>query len=236
MKIIQERQSMRSSFDSMRPLARDDLLKLLEAARWSPTAHNMQNFEMIVVDDRKLLESIGNIKNPISKIFIKENYEQLSFSKEELLRKKVGILGTNFPPSWITPEARQKGTTGEKTIPTLGRFVQTGPVLLIMVYDPGKRAPASGGDFLGVMSLGCVMENIWLMARSLGIGVHIISNISNEPIQMEVKRILNIPEHLKIAISLRLGYPVPGPTKYLRVRRDVKDFTHHNRFGNNDIE
>jgi nitroreductase len=105
-----------------------------------------------------------------------------------------------------------------------------------MVYDPGKRAPASGGDFLGVMSLGCVMENIWLMARSLGIGVHIISNISNEPIQMEVKRILNIPEHLKIAISLRLGYPVPGPTKYLRVRRDVKDFTHHNRFGNNDIE
>jgi nitroreductase len=235
LKIIQERKSSRCPFDSTRPVAKDDILKLLEAARWSPTAHNMQNIEIIVVDDRKLLESIGKLKNPISRTFIMENYKQLSFSKDELLRKKVGIMGTNFPSSWISPEAKLTGTTGERTIPTLGRFVQTGPVLLVMVYDPSKRAPASEGDFLGVMSLGCVMENIWLMAQSLGIGVHIISNISNEPVQENVKRILNIPGHLKIAITLRLGYPVPGPAKYLRVRRDVKDFTHHNRYGNNDI-
>jgi len=49
------------------------------------------------------------------------------------------------------------------------------------------------------------MENMWLTAESLGIGLHIISSLSHEP---EVKKILNIPDDLTIAFSCRLGYPV----------------------------
>jgi nitroreductase len=74
--------------------------------------------------------------------------------------------------------------------------------VLIVVYDTRKRAPASEGDFLGIMSLGCVMENMWIMATSLGIGFQIMS-----------------------------GYPSSKGSKYLRVRRNVEDFTHHNKFG-----
>jgi hypothetical protein len=32
--------------------------------------------------------------------------------------------------------------------------------LLVILFDPSKRAPASEGDVLGMMSLGCVMENM----------------------------------------------------------------------------
>ena len=56
----------------------------MEAGRWTPTAHNMQNFEVVVVDDKEVLEIIGNVKSRISEVFLRENYEQLSFSKEEL--------------------------------------------------------------------------------------------------------------------------------------------------------
>ncbi len=63
----------------------------------------MQNFDIIVVDEKEVLEKIGNIKSRISEVFLRENYEQLSFSKEELLKKKTGILGTMFPPSWRDP-------------------------------------------------------------------------------------------------------------------------------------
>ena len=63
-------------------------------------AHNMQNFEILVVDDIELLEKIGNIKSRPSEDFVRENYEQLSSSEEELLKKKMGLLGTMFPPSW----------------------------------------------------------------------------------------------------------------------------------------
>ena len=51
----------------------------------------MQNFEIIVVDDKKVLDAIGSIKSTVSETFIRENYQQLSFSEEELLKKKLGF-------------------------------------------------------------------------------------------------------------------------------------------------
>jgi nitroreductase len=66
LKIIQERHSSRVPFDRSHRPSKQDLMQILEAARWAPTAHNMQNFEIIVVDDKKHLEELGNIKSKIS--------------------------------------------------------------------------------------------------------------------------------------------------------------------------
>jgi nitroreductase len=228
--IIQERHSLRMPFDPERPISRHDMHQILEAGRWAPTAHNMQNFEIIVVDNKKVLEDIGAIKNTVSEIFIRENYAQLSFSEEELLHKKVGILGTNFPPSWRTPGVKPIIEEGNS------RLFQACPTLLIILYDPSKRAPASEGDFLGIISLGCMLENLWLESTSLGIDFHIVSSLGNDPIEKEVKHILDIPDNLRIVLSMRLGYITTEPSHTLRVRRDIEDFTHHNRFGEKFID
>lgn len=226
LKLIRERQSMRIPFDPDRPVSREDMLKILEAARWTPTAHNMQNFEIIVVDDREILSEIWRVERPISETFIRENYRQLSFSVDELKKKKTGILSAMFPPSWLDPHFTLK----EGDVPEMRAFPDT-PALIVVLYDPSVRAPASDGDFLGIISLGCAMENMWLMAHSLGLGFHIISSLGAEPAADEVKKILNIPEHLKVAFTCRVGYPVSTPAENLRVRRDVEDFAHHNGFG-----
>jgi nitroreductase len=231
LKIVKERHSSRGPFDQKRPLARSDLNKILEAARWAPTAHNMQNFEIIVVDDKQLLEKIGNTKYRVSEDFIRENYQQLSFSKEELLKKKVGILGTMFPPSW-RDSSKLGDAARESASRPVNQSINGSPVLLVLIYDPRKRAPASKGDALGFMSIGCVMENMWLMAHSLGIGMQIVSGFAEEPGAGEIKRILNIPEHMNIAFAVRLGYPVSQPAGYLRVRRDIDGFVHNNKYGN----
>jgi nitroreductase len=234
LKLIRDRQSVRTPFDPKRPVAKQDLLKILEAARWSPTPHNMQNFEIIVIDDKKLLEKIGNIKSPISEEFLRENYQQLSFSEKELLQKKVGLLGALFPSEWRNPD--KLGEVARKSAPfSLSEVIDGSPTMLIVIYDSRKRAPASEGDFLGITSLGCVMENMWLMAQSLAIAFHIISDFGENPVEKETKRILHIPDYIKIAFGCRLGYPISKPAKRLRVRRDVEDFTHHNRFGERGI-
>jgi hypothetical protein len=93
-------------FDPERPVPLAGLEQILEAARWSPTAHNMQNFEILVVDAKDRLAKLGDISSPASEVFIRENYDQLAFSEEELLRKKVGILGTMFPEAWRAPGAK----------------------------------------------------------------------------------------------------------------------------------
>jgi nitroreductase len=232
-RIIQERQSARVPFDPNQKVSKEDLRQILDAGRWAPTAHNMQNFDVIVVDDKEVLEIIGNVKSRISEVFLRENYEQLSFSKEELLKKKTGILGAMFPPAWVDPSKMAEAARKSEPMP-LTQSIRGSPCLLIVVYDPKKRAPASEGDVLGFMSLGCVMENMWLMAQSLGISLQILSAFASPPVEKELKKILGIPDQLKIAYCCRLGYPT-GASKYLRVRRDIEDFAYYNKFGNKGI-
>ena len=84
--------------DPVRPVPDEALRQILEAARWSPTAHNMQNYEIVVVDDPSRLEEIARVRSPVSEVFVRENYAQLSFSEEELAAKKTGNLAAMFHP------------------------------------------------------------------------------------------------------------------------------------------
>ena len=60
--------------------------------------------------------------------------------------------------------------------------------------------------------------------------------LNDEKLENELKDILSIPDHLKFAYSCRLGYPSGKEEDYLRVRREVNDFAHHNRYGNKDLK
>lgn len=225
--VIHERHSSRVPFNQERPVSQKNVRRILEAARWAPTPHNMQNFEIVVVDDKSLLERIGNIRSTVSAQFIEENFQQLSFSEEELLQKKVGVLAAMFPLSWTTRTA--PGEANDE-VRTLQDTILPSPTLLIVIYDVRKRAPASAGDFLGIMGLGCMMQNMWLMAQSLGVGVQIISSIGSTDVEEKIKRMLDIPQYMRIAFGLRLGDPI-ARVKPLRVRRDLEDFAHSNRYG-----
>jgi len=226
---IQKRQSSRVLFDPKRKIPKKDLQKILEAARWAPTAHNMQNFEIVIVDDKKLLDKISALRNPISLTFVRENYRQLSFSEAELRRNKVGVLGMMFPPAWRNPRATAKEIKNAERGSFQERQIGSSSALGIVLYDPKRRAPASAHDFLGAISLGCMLENAWLMADSLGIGFHVVSALSQGGVEKKIKQMLHIPSRFHIALSFRLGY-LTAPMKYLRVRRDVKDFVHHNTY------
>lgn len=226
LELIKTRQSARGPFDIEKSISREDLNKILEAGSWAPTPHNMQNFEIVVVDDKKLLEEIGNIKFTLPRTSLEENNKFISSSGDELRRKKTGIL--NRMPTAVTEE----GVNPEDYLRDYMRkaIMATGK-LLVISYDPNKRAPGSEEDFLGKIGLGCVMENMWLMANSLGIGMHIVSAVSySDDLEKQVKYILGIPENLKLAFACRLGYPISTNGNYIRVRRDIEDFTHFNHY------
>jgi len=230
--IIRARHSSRVPFDPRRRIPDLDRRLILEAARWAPTAHNMQNFEIFVIDDEAILAAIAAIRVPPSDIFLRENYDQLSFSEEELRRRKTGLLATLFPAAWRTPHPKPGDALAVQH--SLGGTVQPCPMLLIVVTDTRKRAPASEGDVLGIMSLGCVMQNLWLVAEALGVSMQILSALSGPQADEGLRRILDLPAHLKVAFACRLGYPVAAPETHPRVRREVADFAHHNRYGNRE--
>lgn len=233
--LIRQRHSGRFPYDPKRKLTTQEIAQILEAASWAPTAHNMQNFEVLVVDDPATLDAIGAIKTKISAAFLRENFQELSFSEDELRHKKTGVLASMFPQAWRTPGADFDAIAAAAEPVPLAYSLQDCPCLLLVLYDPHKRAPASEGDILGFISLGCVMQNMWLVAESLGIGLQILSVFSSEMVEREVQRMLHIPSHLKIAYACRVGHPAVMHD-YLRVRRNVNDFAHRNRYGNKCIE
>ena len=232
---IRERHSTREPFDPGHPVTKQDLKLILEAARWAPTANNMQNFEILLVDAKERLDEIAKIPAEMSETFLRENYEQLSFSKEELQIKKTGMLAEMFPPAWVNPEAWSPGSDYTSQLSFLGRSVGETQLLLVVLYDSRKRAPGSEGDFLGHMSLGCVMENMWLMSQSLGVGFHVLTVFSDGRVEKKVRSILRIPQHMKIAFACALGHSTVASDTSTRVRREVEDFVHHNQFDHKDL-
>jgi len=73
------------------------------------------------------------------------------------------------------------------------------------------------------------MQNMWLVASSLAIGMQIQSALSAPRVAAEIKKIVGIPESLEIGFACRVGYPLRDP-RYLRVRRDIADFVHRNHY------
>jgi len=227
--LMRSRQSARVPFDPGHKLAPDVLQDLLRAAAWAPTAHNMQNFEILVIDDARILEAIGRITTQPTAAFIRENFALLAFSREELRCKRTGLLASGFPSAWVTHAGNLDEVAANSAPLPLGRSLQGAPCLLLVLYDPHKRAPDSEGDRLGLISLGCVLQNLWLAAHAAGVGMQILSVFSTPPVEAQLRRMLDIPERLHIAYSCRLGYPVASP-EYERVRRPVGEFTSHNGY------
>lgn len=234
-KLIRERHTTREPFDATRPIGRTELKMILEAARWAPTPNNMQNFEIVLVDEQEPLEAIGKIPAEMSEHFLRENYAQLSFSDDELRIKKAGMLASVFPEAWTNPEAWNPESDYRSQLTFLGRSVQETSLLLVVLYDEGSHAPGEARDLSGHMGMGCVMENMWLMSESLGIGFHVLTVFGDGQVEKQVRKILHIPPHMKIAFACALGYPCASDTATPRVRRDIEDFVHHNRFGAKDI-
>jgi nitroreductase len=233
--IMWQRHTCRSAFDPHRHITEPDLQRILDAARWAPTAHNTQNFEVIAIDSARYLKVIRAIELPPAETFIRENFNQLSLPDAETLQSRTGLSANMLPESWQEAAAAQDDTTAAQ-LSYIGRSIQECPLLLIVLYDSRPTAPASEGRALDLMSLGCVMQNMWLMSENLGISMQILSALGASGVEDRVRSILGIPAHLNVAFAARLGYPTDDSEGYVRVRRRISDFMHRNRYGARDCK
>lgn len=233
--IMWQRHTCRSAFDPNRHITEPDLQRILDAARWAPTAHNTQNFEVVVIDNARYLEAIRAIELPPVETFTRENFHPLSLPEAETLRRRTGLTARMLPASWLEAATVQEDAAAAH-LSYIGRSIQECPLLLVVLYDSRPTAPGSEGRALDLMSLGCVMQNIWLMSENLGISMQILTALDSSGLEDRVRAILGIPPCLNIGFAARLGYPADDSESYLRVRRRISEFTHRNRYGARDRE
>jgi nitroreductase len=135
--------------------------------------------------------------------------------KDQKVKERIGYLGAR---SLYERKKRKLKQAKEKF-----EMIAEAPVYIVVACDT-KKSPifwAHDGS--------AATQNILLAAHSMGLGaVWLGAPVALTKHQNEIKKMLDLPRHLKIASIVALGYPkkAPGP----RVVSDMKKKVHFERW------
>ena len=155
-----------------KPINDDILSRILHAAHHAPSVGFSQPWNFILIKD------INTKKK------IKESFEKEKNRSSELVEEPKRSKYLSFKLEGIL----------EST------------VNLCVTYDPSKFGPfvigRSSIPEAGLYSVCCAIQNLWLSARTEGIGLGWVSILSNDTL----RKVLDIPEHVVPVAYLCLGY------------------------------
>jgi 5,6-dimethylbenzimidazole synthase len=155
-----------------KPIENDILSKILHAAHHAPSVGFSQPWNFILIKDSD------------TKMKIKESFEEEKNRSSQLVEEPKRTKYLSFKLEGILES----------------------PVNLCVTYDPTKFGPfvigRSSIPEAGLYSVCCAIQNLWLSARTEGVGLGWVSILSNEIL----KETLELPEHVIPVAYLCLGY------------------------------
>ncbi len=101
-----------------------------------------------------------------------------------------------------------------------GRFMAESPVVIVVLGNPLKSS-------FWREDLGAAVENMLLAAYALGLGTCWMG-VADTPYEDEMKKILGIPENLRILCTVSMGYPAEKP---IRGREPLSRKIHWEKYG-----
>ena len=152
---------------------KDDILsRILNAAHHAPSVGFSQPWNFIL------------IKDIITKKKIKDSFEEEKNRSSKLVEEPKRSKYLSFKLEGILES----------------------PINLCVTYDPSKFGPfvigRSSIPEAGLYSVCCAIQNLWLAARTEGVGLGWVSILSNDTL----KEVLELPEHVVPIAYLCLGY------------------------------
>jgi nitroreductase len=186
------------------PVPDEFITKIIEAARWAPSGFHTQPWEFVVV------------------------------RKKEVKEKIVAILEKHGPPIRNTDQDPAAQTR------VRGSF-QDAPVFIISLCDWRARVGLPGlareSDALTASifcsSMASAFLNMHLAAAALGLASQWYSAASGPDAEREIKRIIGIPEPLKIYDLMVVGYAAQPPIA--KEVRELGSMIHYDDCGRQDF-
>ncbi|AWR86311.1 nitroreductase family protein [Meiothermus taiwanensis] len=225
LEVIRKRKTTNGPFLD-KPVSKEHQHLLMEAASRAPSHFNSQPWRFILIEDRNKREKIAEIGGRTMQQLIAdgrffERYRPyFRFSEKEMAERRDGILIDQLPVP-LRPFTRQvmspsalKLLRALRVPQILGednrRLVAGSPLLLAALLDKQEYRPGELSGFYSVLGLGMAIENIWLTTVELGMGIQFVSTPMEIPEAWEeIKRLLEVPEHLELMAIYRLGYLPP---------------------------
>jgi nitroreductase len=183
MKVIQDRRSIREYTDE--PVSDQDLDMILETARLAPSGENAQPWRFVIVKDpttRKLIGALagGGSGRRFTAEFVTKKMQERFSSLQDEEKKKAAF---------------QKLTSGQ-----VSTFLAAAPVNIVVcgrkdVWDLPYDTSAA-------------IENMLLMVTALGLGAcWVIAPCIDIRDEERIKKILEIPEGIKVISIISIGHP-----------------------------
>ena len=188
-------------------LIEDEILsRILNAAHHAPSVGFSQPWNFILVKDIKTKERI------------KKSFEEEKDRSSKLIEDPKRAKYLSFKLEGILES----------------------PVNLCVTYDPSKFGPfvigRSSIPEAGLYSVCCAIQNLWLAARTEGVGLGWVSILSNDVL----KKVFDLPDHVIPVAYLCLGYVdefAPKPdleTSGWLPRLDLKDVIYFEKWSDKE--
>lgn len=199
---------------------------LIKMSSHCPSHFNSQPWRFIAVTDETTIGKIAKVAGD-SMVqlmddgrFWKQYRKYFRFSEEEMEKTKDGIHIDHLP-AVLKPFVRSIfSETGGKVMAKfkvpriLGndeeKLVASSPLLFVicLTKDEYKKEELSG--FYSVISMGAVIQTLWLVTTAIGMGMQFISTPGEIPENWKaLSDLLNVPDEYEMCAIFRMGYVDP---------------------------
>lgn len=199
---------------------------LIKMASHCPSHFNSQPWRFILVEDYSIINKIAKIAGD-SMVqlmddgrFWKQYRKYFRFSEEEMEKTKDGIHIDHLP-AFLKPFAKSIfSEAGGKVISKfrvsriLGndeeKLVATSPLLFVILLtkDEYKKEELSG--FYSVISMGAVIQTLWLSTTAIGMGMQFISTPGEfQGNWKAISDMLKVSDDFEMMAIFRMGYVDP---------------------------
>ena len=165
MRCIKDRRSIRK-FDHACDVEEEKIQICLEAARWAPSASNMQPWHFLIVRDKATRAQLAELH-------------------------------------------------------PYGKFMADSPVVFVPLGDPERHTKYWHSD------TAVAIQNFLLAAHAQGLGT-CWAGVVGASFEKDMKKVLSIPENLRIIATVAVGYPTERPTKE---RQSLEDLVSYEKYG-----
>ncbi len=200
---------------------------LINMASHSPSHFNSQPWRFIAVTEEAIIGKIAKIAGD-SMVqlmddgrFWKQYRKYFRFSEEEMEKAKDGIHIDHLPAvlkpfvRTIFSETGGKVMAKFKVPRILGndeeKLVGKSPLLFIISLNKDEYKPNELSGFYSTISMGAVIQTLWLVTTGIGMGMQFISTPGEIPENWnEITRLLKIPDNYEMCAIFRMGYVDPN--------------------------
>jgi nicotinate-nucleotide--dimethylbenzimidazole phosphoribosyltransferase len=201
LEVLQARRSIRTGFLKDKPVPDELIEKILEAARWAPSAGNSQPWEFLVIRDLKIREKIVEI----FKAQMRDKIEIEEAARGQRRRVNAGVDFRHAPVHVIV----------------------LGDPRTNDAYPMRTKLDKWEAHYFSSLA-NCVLQML-LAAEVLGLSSLYISDVASPYFSVMLKSLLGIPEPLQIYHLIPVGFARRSPTIH-HPRRALEEMVHHERY------